>query len=152
MILSPDHFLIDADGIYDWSPAGVASAWAATIRRTQELLSDPRYISLVLLVGVSGSGKSTWLRSHMERNKVYIDATFTTKAGRAPFIEIARGADRVIDVVFLDTPFEECARRNALRSDDRRVPDAKMFRFRDQLRNEPPTLAEGFRQVVVVTP
>lgn len=147
MILSPDHFLIDADGNYSWSPSQVKAAWAATERRVKEFLEDPRYKKLVLLVGIPGAGKSTWLRQHADPFTIYVDATFTLLMARKPFVELAQQANKQVEAVLLDTSFEECCRRNDLRSADRKVPLEKMIRFRDQLLDEPPTLEEGFTKV-----
>jgi len=151
MVLSPDHFLYDADGVYQWSRSAQVGAWQATERRVREMLMDPRYTRLVLLVGVPGAGKSTWLRTGEARDAIYVDATFAIKTHRAPFILLAQQAGKPAEAVFLDTPFEECARRNALRSPDRMVPEITMERFRAQLHGEPPTLEEGFAKVTRVT-
>jgi len=152
VILSPDHFLIDADGIYSWSPSQAAAAWAATERRVKEFLADPRYTKLVLLVGVPGAGKSTWLQQNQDPYTIYVDATFTLQRARQPFLLAAQQVSKQVEAVLLDTSFEECCRRNDLRSDDRRVPLEKLIRFRDQLLSESPTLEEGFTRVVRVGP
>jgi predicted kinase len=150
MILSPDHFLIDAEGNYSWSPLQAKTAWAATERRVKEFLADPRYKKLVLLVGVPGAGKSTWLRQHADPFTIYVDATFTLKMARRPFVELAQQVNKQVEVFLFETPFEQCCRRNDQRSADRKVPLDKMIKFRDQLVSEPPTLEEGFSQVVRV--
>lgn len=150
MILSPDHFLIDADGVYSWSPSQAAAAWAATERRVKEFLADPRYTKLVLLVGVPGTGKSTWLRQHADPFTIYVDATFTLQMARRPFLLAAQQVGKQVEALLIDTDFEECCRRNDQRSADRRVPLEKMIKFRDQLLAEPPTLEEGFTKVVRV--
>lgn len=152
MILSPDDFLIRPDGSYDWSPSRVASAWRETIDRVKDLLQGSRYTSLVLLCGFPASGKSTWLKGHQESSSLYVDATFTTRATRAPFLPLASSFGKPIGVVFLDTPFEECLRRNQLRPEDRQVPYEKMIKFRSDLEREPPGEDEGFGFIKRVVP
>lgn len=63
---------------------------------------------------------------------------------------MATSFGKPVDCVFLDTPFEECLRRNVLRPPDRMIPHEKMLRFRQDLTSSPPTLREGFRQVIIV--
>ena len=150
MVLSPDDVLIRPDGTYDWSPRRVTSAWRETLGRVASLLPGYRFDSLTLLCGVPGAGKSSWLLSHQVPSVLYVDATFTTPASRAPLVTMSTSFEKPVDCVFLDTPFEECIRRNALRPPDRVIPHEKMLRFRHDLISDPPTPREGFRQVIVV--
>lgn len=151
MILSPDDFLIRPDGTYDWSPSRVSSAWRDTLDRVQSLLPGWRFDTLVLLCGVPGSGKSTWLKEHQVASSLYVDATFTSQISRAPFIPIAASFGKPVDVVWMDTPLEECVRRNALRSEDRRIPMEKMIHFHQALSSDPPSVVEGFRSIQIVS-
>lgn len=151
MILSPDHFLMHADGSYDWTPSRVASAWAITIEKARTAIHSPRNHKLVLLVGLPGAGKTTWLQSHQEPSTVYVDATFTKRSERAVFISIAADANRPIQAIVFSTPFEECLRRNSLRSVDRSVPMEKMTKLWAQLQDTPPGLDEGFDEIRIVT-
>lgn len=151
MIISPDHFLVHADGTYDWTPSRVSSAWALTLTKVRDALSNPRYRRLVLLVGIPGAGKTTWLRSHAEADTIYIDATFTKRSDRTHMVHLVAELDRPIGVVLFSTPFEECLRRNALRTVDRIVPNEKMFELRAQLTDTPPVLSEGFDEIQIVS-
>ena len=152
MVLSPDDFLIRSDGTYDWTPHRVVSAWRETLDRVKGLLEGSRYSTLVLLCGIPATGKSTWLRNHRDTSFLYVDATFTTRASRAPLVSLAASLGKPIDLVFIDTPFEECSRRTLLRPEDRQVPPEKMVKFKTDLEVEPPLIEEGFRSIIVVTP
>lgn len=152
MIISPDHFLVDADGQYIWTPAGVASAWQATITRVTDLLGDPRYKGVVLLCGLPASGKTTWLKTHAKDDILYVDAVFSLKSRREPFIKLAAEKGKPIEVVFLDTPYEICVARNSQRSEDRQVPPDKMDRFHKDISAELPEISEGFTRVTFVLP
>lgn len=147
MILSPDHFLVRGDGTYDWSPSRVSSAWKMTLDRVEELL--PTSQELVLLVGIPGAGKTTWLKNHHTFTLLYVDATLVKKSDRAILIQIAQRMNKTCSAVLLDTPFDECVRRNDLRSDDRRVPYQKMAEFQRLLLETPPTPSEGLSYVLI---
>lgn len=149
MIISPDHFRYDADGRYDPTSAASQRAWASTQARAQALLTDPRFRGLTLLVGVPGAGKSTWLTCSAQHDQVYVDATFLSPASRRPFLDLAANSAKPIRAVFLDTPLEECLRRNAERPQGRRVPESTMFRYFRNL--VPPDLEEGFAEVTRLT-
>ena len=150
MILSPDDFLIHPDGAYDWSPSRVAAAWRDTLDRVKSLLPGWRFDTLVLLSGVPAAGKSTWLKEHQVSSTLYVDATFTSRISRAPFLSLAASFGKPVDVVWVDTPIEECIRRNSLRPLDRQVPAERMAQFHHALYLDPPTVAEGFRAVHVI--
>jgi predicted kinase len=142
---------------------------------------------IVLLVGLPGSGKSTWLaqqpgggissdavrklladdetdqsihtqvfqtvrylleqRIAIGRPVTYIDATNLTPEERRPYIEIARARGCQIDAVFFDLPLAVCQERNARRS--RVVPCEALEKMAAKL--VPPSTAEGFSEVKVVT-
>lgn len=76
----------------------------------------------------------------------YLDATNLTRRERAPYFTIARNFECLVDAMYFDVPLEVCLERN--RNRPRRVPEEAIRAMAAKL--EPPTLVEGFRQIVVV--
>ena len=149
MILSPDALLLHPDGRYEWSPDRAYRAWMASMRTLAEVL--PRCTHLVVMVGLPGAGKTTWLTAQaaeMDTSIVYFDATLTRRMDRAPLLQAALRAERPVDAVWHDTPVAVCRARNALRSLERRVPDAAFDAMVRRI--TAPAIGEGFRMVTRV--
>ena len=87
-------------------------------------------------------------RLALGRPVTYIDATNLTMSERAPYIGIGKSYGCEIEAVFFDTPLDVCRARNAARA--RVVPDAAMVMLAQRL--VPPTEAEGFDRVTVISP
>lgn len=83
-----------------------------------------------------------------------LDATFSDPDLRRSVLAFARGVapgvPREVTGVFVDTPLEECLRRNASRS--RRVPEEAIREMHARLQTDPPRRGEGFDRVVVHRP
>lgn len=146
MVLSPDDRLIGPDGRYVWTPSRVYAAWLACLDDLE--LALPAANALILMVGLPGAGKSTWLRENATTNLIYFDATLTDPATRRGLVVAARRYERPVDVVWLDTAELVCRERNAARPAERRVPDDVITRMAAALQRAPPTLDEGFRSVL----
>lgn len=147
MIISPDAFLVQPDGQYVWTPDRVWQAWKASTAALESAL--PHASALVLMVGLPGSGKSTWLARHAEPGRVYFDATLTHRRDRRTLIKLAGAVP--VHAVWLHTPLAECLARNALREGDRRVPDAVIARMAAGLAH-PPDVSEGLVSVLRIEP
>lgn len=82
---------------------------------------------------------------------VVYDATNARRRSRREVITLARthGFSHITGV-WLDTPVWLCLARNRRR--DRSVPEPVIFRMQRQLRQAPPTLAEGFNCLLHYTP
>ncbi len=77
---------------------------------------------------------------------VVLDATSINAVSRKTALDTLRGSYDKAICVWLDTPLEECKRRNAKRS--RVVPELVLEQM--ATRFEPPLLSEGFDAVVTV--
>jgi predicted kinase len=82
------------------------------------------------------------------RHDLLFDATDVTRQRRAPMIATANRFGFKPIAVYLVCPLEVALRRNAER--DRQVPDDVIARFQREL--QPPSLDEGFEEVIVVDP
>lgn len=140
MIISPDSFQQNAAGTRYFTPeSGVV--WKLTQDRVRTELEH--HDVLVLMVGLPGSGKSTWLVDHAKPGRLYVDATFCVPEFRAPFIEIAKQVGKPVISIWVDTSFEVCLERNAERPADRRVPDELYDGWWASLLESPPSESEG---------
>ena len=148
-IVSPDAHLINEEGKYEWSVPRVQKAWDMARAELRVVLYYAE--RLVLMVGVPGAGKSTWLDAHGEQGAVYFDATLCGDKARAEFVTLARSMGKPVEVVWLDTPLAVCLARNAARTPDRRVPEGEVRKMADKLARFPPTMREGFSRVTRVT-
>lgn len=157
MIISPDDFRTDADGRYDASPEASSYAWT---RSYQALLGalQVKQESLVLLVGVPGAGKSTWIKSEPwagalgPLQTVYFDATLTRRVERQPLIELGQRYKVPVEAVVFLTPLIDCVTRNDQRSSDRKVPFPVIARMHENMRTEPVMLDEGFERIRAIRP
>ena len=129
----------------------------------------------VILVGVQGSGKTTYFRDHFARTHQHIsrdvqgsaereaalvaeclgsgtsfviDNTNSTRAVRAPLIRLAKQAGFRVIACFLNTPVRTAIGRNNHRKDKKAIPVPAILRTAKHL--QPPTLNEGFDEVRVV--
>jgi predicted kinase len=135
---------------------------------------------LVVMVGLQGSGKSTFVgrrlagdhvvvskdhwpharrreqrqlrlvEEHLRAGRsVVVDNTNASIERRAGLVALAHRLGVPVRAIYLDTPFEVCALRNAGRTGRSRVPDVGLRATAQIL--EPPTLPEGFDSVDVVS-
>jgi predicted kinase len=149
MIISPDDFRVTADGKYDSSKETSTLAWEESFKLLNDALAKGPS-ALILLVGIPGSGKSTWAKTIDNPETILFDATFSRRAEREPLIQFAQAAKvRVEAVVFL-TPISVCIQRNWQRPEDRRVPYAVMAAMHENLRKEPVNVAEGIAKIISV--
>jgi len=153
LVLSPDAFLLNEEGEYEWTPERSTAAWDRALRELRELLAGHRH-RLVLVVGIPGSGKTTWIERGAESSEwegcVFFDATLTSRVARRPLLEIAEAAGAKVEALVFDVPLVTAMFRNAERPEGRRVPRPTVLRMLEELEREPPTLAEGFWRITAI--
>ena len=130
----------------------------------------------VIFIGIQGSGKSTYYREHFfdthlrisldvlktrARERAFlqtclatgqpfvVDNTNVRAADRALYIEAAKRSGFRITGYFFETRLGDALRRNAQRSGRGKIPVAGVVGTLKRL--EPPTPAEGFHELFVVT-
>lgn len=142
-------------------------------------MSDPlpggARAELAILVGLPGSGKTSFARARLARHvhvskdllratprrdarqlelirealtaggSVVVDNINASAADRAPLIAAARELGAPVVGYVMETEVKECLRRNRAREGKARVPDVAIFVNRKRL--QPPTLAEGFEAI-----
>ena len=150
MHINPDHFL-DVDGVRVIDADRNAAAWQqcfAVLPRALEQ-SQPGG-RLYVLVGAQGAGKSTWAAALKAREpqSVVFDAILVKKSERAPIIAEARRVGVGAVAVWFQTSLETCLARNAERPQDQVVPERNIRNVYAAI--EPPTLQEGFSEIVLV--
>jgi predicted kinase len=79
---------------------------------------------------------------------VVVDNTNASVERRAALLALAHRLGVPARAVFVDTPFEVCARRNQARTGRARVPEVGLRAFAAIL--QPPTVEEGFTRVDTV--
>ncbi len=157
MILSPDELLyvpsdVGGPAQYCWTQERVSRAWMEVRWNTIFALNTGRYKALVMLIGMPGSGKSTWLArpGNYREDYLYVDACFGVRRDRRRFLQIA--VDRGIPVigVWVRTSLETALARNATRDEYRRIPDQAVVTGFERLTEYPPSLNDGFTQIIDV--
>jgi len=133
-------------------------------------------VEVVVLIGIQGSGKSTFFKERLfdthvrinldmlrtrarekrlveaciaAKQRFVVDNTNPTRADRERYLPKAKAAGFRAVAYWFDVSVEECKRRNAAREGRKAVPAVAITRTRARL--EPPSLDEGFDEVHRVT-
>jgi len=145
---NPDHYLQTEAGRH-FTMERNAAAWERLYSELAESLkAAPR--ELVMVMGVQGSGKSTWVgrRLASPQQCIHVDATFATAQRRARVIGVAQAAGVPVSAVWVRVSLATALARNANRPEDEVIPAdaiANVFHL-----FEPPLLAEGFAAIQIL--
>lgn len=124
--LSPDTRLYDENNKYVFTKERSAKAWATEYQELGFILVSPG----------------------LHDSIVQWDAMMTSVLSRSAVLNICIGAKAIVHAIYVETPLELCLERNRQRTPDRRIPDDLITRH--HVRFEPPTLEEGFAQIIRV--
>lgn len=147
MIVSPER-LLRPHGFTDRER--VAEAWADSMRAFREGLADPSILDVGIMVGIPGSGKSTWVEANDTDSVMLFDAVWANRGRRVAVAKRIRAAGKNAIAVVVKTPISVAMVRNASRPAWRRVPEGVIRKAARDLRVEPPTMAEGWSGMITV--
>jgi hypothetical protein len=151
MHINPDHFLETAHGRVVTSERSRVAWEKCYAALEQELARQGAESKVVVLVGPQGAGKSTWVRAYTARNPTAIvfDAILVKRSERRPILEAVSRRGGQVMAVWLRTSLEACISRNASRPAAEVVSEQAIRNVHAAI--EPPSLDEGFCEIVVVT-
>lgn len=159
-IVSPDDFLVDKDGTYDYSnQTKVDNAWRSSRHKLKESILNTRIpMRIYILVGVQCSGKTEWRNNRnnyfSDRQPIVIDATNLTAVKRYEFImEIMKAKseskkDIKVCAVYFDVPLLLLIQRNKERPASKRLSDQMITENYNRL--ESPSTSENFNEIIIV--
>jgi len=151
--IDPDDDL-DLSGHVEVTVDDVHAAWdRAYAAAAHALVEADDDATLYVVFGLQGAGKSTWVRAHaasLPAPAVVLTGPLPARRHRERAIALAHALGCACVGIWIDTPFEVAAARNAGRSGLRRIPDSTMRQVAGQL--EPPSRDEGFDAVYRVGP
>ena len=149
-VFNPDDYLRTPQGRV-FTAERNAAAWECLYANLEELFATATTdIQLYVVMGVQGSGKSTWIRCHEQELGpcvAVVDAALPARRHRTRLLALAKHFNRKAIAVWLDVPLNLALVQNATRPLDERVPEDALRSVFDLL--EPPTLEEGFDDVLV---
>jgi predicted kinase len=148
--INPDHYLQTESGRVFTEERSIM-AWQRTYEDLEQTLRDSAgSVTLYLVMGVQGGGKTTWIQSQLRtRHKaVFLDAALPAKRHRVRALSIAKAAGVPAIGVWINVPLELALERNSRRSIDERVPEPAVRSVFSLI--EPPSIEEGFVEIIEV--
>ena len=146
MIIEADQFYYEG-GKYVWSPERRRTVWGTCVRLFREAMEERRFEQVIMMIGIPGSGKSSYARAADRENVVVLDSTFVEPERRWQILQMAKQYNVPVMAVWMDTEWDVCVARNAERPEDRRVPVEVMQGMYQRLFDERPREEEGFGEV-----
>lgn len=151
--VNPDHFL-NLEEAAVVTKEQVAQAWEQAYGQLrQKLLSAGEGARLFVVLGLQGAGKSTWIARNaplMGDSAVFLDGPLPSRRHRNRALGIATEVGRQAVAVWINTPLEVAKSRNATRRGLACIREETILHVFQNL--EPPTLEEGFVEVIEVLP
>lgn len=149
--INPDNYLqTDAGRVFTTERNKLA--WEETYADlSKALASEQGFVSLYIVFGVQGAGKSRWIRENAPTlpNVIFFDAALPAKAHRAKALSIAKELGIPVVAVWIKSSLETALLRNASRASDERVPESAIRSVFSIL--EPPSLEDGYIKIIEVS-
>ncbi|HEX2972403.1 MAG TPA: hypothetical protein VHP11_08715, partial [Tepidisphaeraceae bacterium] len=102
MILNIDQQFYE-DGQYVWSSQRQEAVREASLRLLGQVLQHRKVSQILIMIGVPGSGKSSYAEVYDRDDTVILDGNFVNPQCRAAFIAAARQAKVPLAAVWMDT-------------------------------------------------
>ncbi len=135
-------------------PAGRSSEiaalndWLSYAALEHAIIVSPAPMRIVVVCGVQGAGKSTWIASQpASQSRIYFDAALPAARHRQKLIRTAKELGAAVEAVWIDTPLDIAIERNAARTPDKIVPVTSIVAVAGQF--DESTVAEGFDCIAV---
>jgi hypothetical protein len=149
--IDPDQFL-DLTGAVPVGRDEVRAAWDSAYALTEQRLNELGPNSdFYLVFGLQGAGKSTWVAEQSKvrpSNATYLSGPLPSRKHRERALAIAKSVGCKSIAVWINEPFTVAQERNSRRDGLARIKEEAMRHVYENL--EPPSLQEGFHEVIVV--
>lgn len=149
---NPDDYLETEAGRV-FTPERSAAAFEHAYSDLESALrSAPPESHLLVVVGIQGAGKTTWVREHageLGDAAYFFDAALPRGIHRARAVAIAKSAGVPAVCIWVRASIEDALARNDARRSDHRVPVSAVRSVHSIM--EPPSISEGFQEVREVT-
>ena len=103
MIIESDQQLYE-NGRYYWTPQRAVAAWSQCLQQLTPALASGKYRLLMMLIGIPGSGKSTYASANDRPDMIIFDGTFVDATRRSRVTAAARAAGVPVIAVWLVLP------------------------------------------------
>ncbi|HEY4074968.1 MAG TPA: hypothetical protein VGM52_17875 [Herbaspirillum sp.] len=150
--LNPDHYLQTSTGRV-FTPERNAAAWEQLYADLDAALQCRTMgENLFVVMGVQGSGKSTWVRKNRARlggNAIFVDAVLPGARHRLRILAVAKAASTPVTAIWINTRLETALSRNGMRPSDEQIPEDIIKHVFSNF--EPPALDEGFSEIYTIS-